>query len=323
MYHKLEKNQPEVVKLLQNSFKKNRLVHTYLFHGARGTMKMDAARYLSSLLLCENGGACGKCSECISIHEDRNPNVFIIVPDGNSIKKEQIMELEREFSRLSDQKRIFIVEDIDKATASTANSLLKFIEEAGVNNYGVLITQNTNLVIPTIKSRSQNVSFKMVSRDAIKEDLIERKVTSELASIIATLTNDLEEAYRYAQDKAFEEVVNAVKNVGMSFENPNLNPIVVFNSQSKVLFGNGKQYQEQFLSLLITLQNDKIKYMNNPELPLVFEELLRAKELTLIQPVEIKILEILMDLKVKIRYNLNVELAYVNMIIEIVRCING
>ena len=323
MYHKLEKNQPEVVKLLQNSFKKNRLVHTYLFHGARGTMKMDAARYLSSLLLCENGGACGKCSECISIHEDRNPNVFIIVPDGNSIKKEQIMELEREFSRLSDQKRIFIVEDIDKATASTANSLLKFIEEAGVNNYGVLITQNTNLVIPTIKSRSQNVSFKMVSRDAIKEDLIERKVTSELASIIATLTNDLEEAYRYAQDKAFEEVVNAVKNVGMSFENPNLNPIVVFNSQSKVLFGNGKQYQEQFLSLLITLQNDKIKYMNNPELPLVFEELLRANELTLIQPVEIKILEILMDLKVKIRYNLNVELAYVNMLIEIVRCING
>jgi DNA polymerase-3 subunit delta' len=323
MYHKLIKNQPEVTKLLQNSFKKNRLVHTYLFHGAKGTMKMEAARYFSSLLLCENDGACGVCNECISIHENRNPNLFIIKPDGNSIKKEQIMELEHEFSRLSDQKRVFIVEDIDKATASTANSLLKFIEEAGENNYGVLITENINLVIPTIKSRSQNVSFKLFSRDAIKEELIDKKINSELASIIATLTNDPEEAYRYSQDKTFVEVVNIVKDLGMSFENSDLNPIVVFNSQSKALYGNGKQYQEQFLSLLITLQNDKIKYMNNPELPLVFDKLLRANDLRLEQSVEIKILEILMDLKVKTRYNLNVELAYLHMLIGIVRCING
>ena len=322
MFEKLQIYQSDVVKLLHNSFIKNRIVHTYLFHGQKGTMKMEAARYFASLLLCENGGVCGKCPECESIMKNKNPNVFIIRPDGNTIKKEQIMELEHEFSRASDQKRVFIIEHIDYATPSSANSLLKFLEEANENNYGILITENINMVMTTIKSRSQVVSFNPISRTNIIEKLVELKIDCELASVISTLTNDPDEAFILSKDQSFKKMVNFVKLIGMSFESNQTNPILIFKNDGKDLLNEGKQVQEQFLDILITLQNDKIKYLINPETPLVFRELMESSVLSLDEATEIKILEIMIDLQSKIRYNLNVELALLNMLIEIVGCVN-
>ena len=136
------------MKLINNSFNNDRLVQTYLFHGDKGTLKMDAALYLASLILCEAGGNCGVCDQCKIIERLTNPNVFIVSPDGDSIKKEQIDNLEHEFSLTSDSKRIFIIKDIDKATLASSNSLLKFLESLNENSYGVLLTENINLVIP-------------------------------------------------------------------------------------------------------------------------------------------------------------------------------
>ena len=42
--------QPQVVKLINNSFQSNHLVNTYLFYGEKGTLKMDAALYFASLV---------------------------------------------------------------------------------------------------------------------------------------------------------------------------------------------------------------------------------------------------------------------------------
>ena len=85
-FSNLFNNQPEVVKLLKSSFQNNRLVSTYLFYGEKGTLKMDAAMYFSSLVLCEAGGACGVCSECKRIEQLTNPNIFIISPEQEDRK---------------------------------------------------------------------------------------------------------------------------------------------------------------------------------------------------------------------------------------------
>ena len=55
-FSNLFNNQKAVVRLIKNSFDHNRLFHTYLFTGPRGSLKMDGAIYLASLVLCENGG---------------------------------------------------------------------------------------------------------------------------------------------------------------------------------------------------------------------------------------------------------------------------
>ena len=46
----------------------------------------------------------------------------------DNYRNEQIDSLEHEFALSSDYKRVFIIKDIDKATLSASNSLLKFLE---------------------------------------------------------------------------------------------------------------------------------------------------------------------------------------------------
>lgn len=43
----MQKLQPRVMKLLQNSIERNRLAHAYLFEGRKGTGKLDAATLLA------------------------------------------------------------------------------------------------------------------------------------------------------------------------------------------------------------------------------------------------------------------------------------
>lgn len=74
---------------------------------------------------------CGRCSECRRIADHGFPDVVEVAPDGASIKVDQIRFLKAEFSKsgVEGTRKIFIISDAEKMTASAANSLLKFLEE--------------------------------------------------------------------------------------------------------------------------------------------------------------------------------------------------
>src|SRR5690606_22460227 len=116
-----------------------------------------------------------------------------------------------------------------------ANSLLKFLEESNENNYGILITENINMVLPTIKSRCQTISFTPINRYIIYDKLVGLKVNPELASVISTITNNPEEAIVYASDKDFIQMVEIVKKIGMSFEDDSINSYALFKEESRIL----------------------------------------------------------------------------------------
>lgn len=308
--------QPQVVKLINNSFKTNHLVNTYLFYGEKGTLKMDAALYFASLILCEAGGACGVCEQCKRIEQLTNPNIFIISPDQDTIKKEQIDALEHEFSLSSDYKRIFIIKDIDKATLSASNSLLKFLESLNENDYGILISENLNLVLPTIRSRSVLVHFFPKSKDIISKELISRNVIEDNSRAIATITNNSSEALTIAKDKIFNQLLELVKKIGVDIEDETKDIALELVTEGNFLKQLEKKYHMYFLDLLINMQSDKVKKqlcMDN----LVFQDTLEYCQLTLSRKQEVKILEIILNYKEKLKYNINIDLMYTSMFIEI------
>ena len=214
-------NQKTVVRLLKNSFDNDRLFHTYLFSGPRGSLKMDAAIYLASLILCDNGGACGSCEECVNIDKWSNEHLFIVSPDGDSIKKEQIEALEHEFGYKSDHTRVFIIQQIDKATLTAANTLLKFLEDLPSNCFGIILTENINKVLPTIKSRSQIVNFLPISSDVVRDELIQKGIELEKAHIISKITNNLSIASRYTKSKNLDKAIDLVKHISEEIEQRN------------------------------------------------------------------------------------------------------
>ena len=113
------------------------------------------------------------------------PSLIIIEPDGKGIKKEQILELKRIFSTkpIYTKENIYIIKNADALNASSANTMLKFLEEPEDNIIGFFITNNVNNVINTIKSRCEilNVFYDVHELNIDSVDSDENKPYLEVA----------------------------------------------------------------------------------------------------------------------------------------------
>lgn len=318
----LLKTQPKVVRLFQNSFKKNRLVHTYLFEGARGTCKMEAAYYFAAMILCSGKEKpCLECEDCLKIMKEVHPSVFIIKPENNVIKKEQMEFVEKEFSltSISEDKRVYVIVDIDKATPAAANSLLKFLEDLDGDKYGILTTENIHNVLSTIRSRSQIVTFNQVSKRVIAEELMMKGVDAETSNIMATLSNSVEECLELIGEGLILDLIELVKRVGISIITGKGDPILVLYEEGNLLIKEpNKRYHQIFMDLLITFMNDKLSYLLDQKEAIVFSNTFPELANVVNKDFQkaVKTVEKLLRYKQRLNYNVNLELFYADMLIN-------
>ncbi len=93
---------------------------------------------------------------------------FLSYKKNNSIKKEQILEMQNYFNQTSffQQKKVYVIEGIEHLHVKAANSLLYFLENPiSENILGILLTNNRDLVLPTILSRAQVFSLDNMTDD--------------------------------------------------------------------------------------------------------------------------------------------------------------
>lgn len=90
------------------------------------------------------------------------PDLFLIEPDGDMIKKNQLLSLQKEFSNKSliGSKRIYIINGADKLNKFASNTMLKFLEEPEDDIIAFLLTDNRYHVLDTILSRCQILTLK-------------------------------------------------------------------------------------------------------------------------------------------------------------------
>ena len=95
------------------------------------------------------------------------PDIKLIEPDGNNIKKGQLLDLQKEFSNksLSNTKRVYLIKNAEKLNPASANTILKFLEEPEDNIIAILLTDSRYHVLETILSRCQVLSLKNDSFD--------------------------------------------------------------------------------------------------------------------------------------------------------------
>lgn len=102
-------------------------------------------------------------NKIISLIDSNNyPDIKIIEPDGNWIKKSQLLELQKEYNNKSlfGKKRFYVIKNAEKLNSSSANTMLKFLEEPEEDIIALLITDNRYHVIDTILSRCQILTLK-------------------------------------------------------------------------------------------------------------------------------------------------------------------
>lgn len=167
------------------------LAHAYLFAGPPGVGKKTFARRLAQSLLClapKDGvlGYDGTCSSCTLFDREnvRHPDflehegVLRIgdrdAPMGFHESEElSARDLVRQLTMqsYSGGMRVLLLGDIVFATHEAANALLKFLEEPPRGVVMMLTTPSPGRLLPTIRSRTIEVHFPLLSNAQVREVL--------------------------------------------------------------------------------------------------------------------------------------------------------
>ena len=167
MLEKYLEKQEIATNLLLNEKKNNKIVQAYLFVSEDKSFLMQYSLDFAKEIISD------EYDEMISKQIDDNnyPELKIIESSNGNIKKEQLIELQESFSvrPVLGNKLVYIIDGAEDLNSASANTILKFLEEPSDCIVAILLTDNLQKVLSTVKSRTQIIVFK---NDKKSEDVI-------------------------------------------------------------------------------------------------------------------------------------------------------
>ncbi len=164
------RGQDHVVRALQGAVKNDRVSHAYLFSGPRGTGKTTTARILAKALNCENpvdGDACDSCASCIAITKGSSLDVTELDAASNN-GVDDIREITAgAWHATPGRWKVYIFDEVHQLSKAASAALLKTLEEPPSHVIFVLATTDPHKVLPTIRSRTQHLEFRLIGGDTL------------------------------------------------------------------------------------------------------------------------------------------------------------
>jgi len=311
MLDKYKDKQYIAYKILKNAITKNKTSHAYLFeaNGVKDTKSLAIS--FAKSLLCPNkytnNDNCVNCTQCQNIDKNCFLELKIISPDGMWIKKEQLDELQKEFSMKSveSDKKVYIIENADRLNASSANTILKFLEEPSENIIAILIADNAYQVLETIVSRCQIISLK-------KYDMLSNNSLYETVRSLVSIPEEI------LEEEKFNEKINVIIDFIKYLENKKLD-CLLFTQKLWHENVSGKEMNLFAYNILILYYKDMLnkKIGRNLNVFINDSNINNLVEINTLSELNRK-LKIIIDSKEQIQFNANATLLLDRLIIDLV-----
>ncbi|MCM1370439.1 MAG: AAA family ATPase [Clostridium sp.] len=296
-------NQKIAYKMITNSVKKNRISHAYLVESSNNMRSFGFALSFAKFLLCPlnrtNNKKCVKCTQCKRIDDGCFSELYILKSDGLQIKKEQIINLQEQFSKKSIESsfKICIIDEAEKLNASSSASLLKFLEEPEKNIIAILVTSNKNLLLNTILSRCQIISL---AGNTDKEIDI-------LDNITNMMSISKSDQAKFLEENNIENKIQAIKDFLYLLNTKGIHSLA-YTSEKWYKFFNTKEEFILAFNIMILLLKEELQHGLNEK---------ENSNLNKYNAKIIKMLDLAINFKDKIKYNLNLNLLLDKFIIDV------
>ena len=180
----------QIEELLQNAIKSKKIVNGYMFAGCEETKNYTFAKKFAKMILCfkQAGESCNSCTSCIMFDDDNHPDYYEINHDKTeSIKIEEIRNMQDKIAEkpITSEKKVYVINNAENMTVEAQNCLLKTLEEPPEYITIILVSNNDNTILPTIKSRCTKIAF---TEESLKELTEEEKTRyTELKKIFGNI----------------------------------------------------------------------------------------------------------------------------------------
>jgi DNA polymerase-3 subunit gamma/tau len=184
------RGQDHVVRALQGAVKNDRVSHAYLFSGPRGTGKTTTARILAKALNCENpvdGDACGVCESCVAISKGTSLDVIELDAASNNGVDDIREIISGAWHNTPGRWKVYIFDEVHQLSKAASAALLKTLEEPPGHVVFVLATTDPHKVLPTIRSRTQHLEFRLISAETLATLLQDVRGAADLGVDDATI----------------------------------------------------------------------------------------------------------------------------------------
>ncbi len=148
---------------LRRSFRRGHISHFYLISGPEGSGKHTLAQLLAAAILCkENDRPCLRCAACRKVLANTHPD-FITVdePEKKNVSVELIRRARADMFVQPNEsdKKIYLFPRAQDMGVPGQNALLKVLEEPPSYGVFLLLTDNAEKLLPTVRSRCTVLSL--------------------------------------------------------------------------------------------------------------------------------------------------------------------
>lgn len=200
--------------------------HAYIFEGERGVGRYAAARLFAAALACiGQNQPCGVCASCIGAKGGTNPDIVTVEPE----EKRKTVGVERIRSLIADayvrpflaKRKVYIFRDAQQITEQAQNAFLKLLEEPPEYAVFIIIAQNADLLLQTVRSRCVTIRFSALSDAKMREYINKISPDDPKTDFLVKYSRGIPyEAKKILMDENFEAIrEEALRKLAVLFSN--------------------------------------------------------------------------------------------------------